>query len=392
MTATPDRTGLPEDARPGPAGLADPVESDGSALQRYADALADTGYADLCSSFNPLFPRPGAWGALAEGSTMPRPLRALVRLFLLGQPVPAADLVWDTRTGEGVQLLLRLGLLEQDGADVMSQARLLHLFGLWHFSTEGRATPVVYVGDDSMALLLHSAPSSSATTALDLCAGGGIQSLWAARSVGHVTAVELDAEVCRYVSLNAAMNGLAHRVEVRCGDLYAPVRGRRFDHVTANPPLVPIPAGIDYPAVGDGGPDGLALFWRVIDGMLPALSPSGTGHVLGTCFSDGVEPALDRPLARWAEERGADVHLTVIARQRLARGQPFFDAVVEVVVAHSGLDRPLAQEAMAELADAHGGWLANVVVRLSHGQGRFMTTNLAHGEGANVWFATPRVR
>jgi len=223
---------------------------------------------------------------------------------------------------------------------------------------------------------------------LDLCCGGGIQALWAARSVPHVTAVDLDEEVCRYARLNAALNGLSDRIDVQCGDLYGPVAGRRFDHVTANPPLVPIPAGLPYPAVGNGGPDGLALFWRILERVLPALRDRGVGIVIGTCFSDGRDPALAEPLARWAEGSGAAVHLTVMARQRLAPGQPFFDAVVGIVEAHSGLARELAQDEMARLADANGGWLANVVVRVTHGPGRLSVTDLAGGDpGANTWFA-----
>ena len=116
------------------AGLADlrdleDPDGTGRTLREFTEALADVGYVDLCAGFHPLFPRPGRWGELAEGSRLPRALRAVARLFLLGVPVPRAELTWERRAGEGLDLLLRLGLLQQDGTDVVSRARLL-LHGL----------------------------------------------------------------------------------------------------------------------------------------------------------------------------------------------------------------------------------------------------------------------
>ncbi len=37
----------------------------------------------------------------------------------------------------------------------------------------------------------------------------------------------------------------------------------RFDLICMNPPLLPIPSGLGYPFIGDGGPDGLAVTRRV---------------------------------------------------------------------------------------------------------------------------------
>ena len=53
-----------------------------------------------------------------------------------------------------------------------------------------------------------------------------------------VTAIDLSPEALALAAENAALNGLAERVELLEGDLLAPVAGRRFDLVASNPPYV----------------------------------------------------------------------------------------------------------------------------------------------------------
>jgi release factor glutamine methyltransferase len=357
-------------------------------LTAFAGALADVGFVDYCAAFNPLFPRPHAW-AVKRPAGLPRKLAALVRLFLEGAAVARRDLSWDARIEAGVELLAAAGIIEERHGEVLSQAKLISVLGMWHFSTEGQPERVVYVGDESMALLSHSFPSEGSQCGLDLCAGGGIQGLWMSRFMRSVTLVEIDPGVCAYAELNALINGGSGRIATVCGDLYAPVAGRRFDHITANPPLVPVPPGIGYPAVGHGGPDGLELFWRILDGMGDALSETGSGLVIGACLCGPGKPPLAGALAEWARVRCASTRMTVMARQHLAPGQPFFDALTHVCAAFSGAAPDEVERDVLAHTTASGGWLANFVVHIRHGSSTFDYVDVGQEVGANTWFALP---
>jgi release factor glutamine methyltransferase len=71
---------------------------------------------------------------------------------------------------------------------------------------------------------------------LDLGTGSGIAGLSVARWAREVIAVDVNPDAVRAARANAALNGLDSRVEVREGDLFAPVEGERFDVVLFNPP------------------------------------------------------------------------------------------------------------------------------------------------------------
>src|SRR5580658_10458890 len=66
---------------------------------------------------------------------------------------------------------------------------------------------------------------------LDMGTGSGVCALVAARSVRRVVAVDINAAAVRCAQLNALLNRLEHRVDVRHGDLYEPLTGERFDLV-----------------------------------------------------------------------------------------------------------------------------------------------------------------
>ena len=359
-----------------------------ASLTAFARALADVGLVDYCAAFNPLFPRPYAW-AVKRPTDLPHKLAAVVRLFLEGAAVARRDVMWDARMAAGVELLAAAGIIEEHGGEVLSQAKLISVLGMWHFSTEGRPERVVYVGDDSMALLSHSLPREGSRCGLDLCAGGGIQGLWMSRFMRSVTLVEIDPGVCAYAELNALINGRFGTIATVCGDLYAPVAGRRFDHITANPPLVPVPPGIPYPAVGHGGPDGLELFWRILDGMDDALSEAGSGLVIGTCLCGPGKPPLAGDLEEWAGTRCVSTRMTVLARQCLVPGQPFFDALARVCAAFSDAAPDEVEREVLDHATASVGWLANFVVHVRHEGSTFDYVDVGQEVGTNTWFALP---
>ena len=73
---------------------------------------------------------------------------------------------------------------------------------------------------------------------LDMGTGSGVCAIFAARHARRVVAVDVNVEAVRCARINASLNHLEHRIEVRHGDLFAPVAGEKFDAILFNPPFL----------------------------------------------------------------------------------------------------------------------------------------------------------
>jgi release factor glutamine methyltransferase len=120
---------------------------------------------------------------------------------------------------------------------------------------------------------------------LDLCTGSGVIAVSLAREypAAQLVATELSPAAAALARRNAARNAVADRVEVREGDLFAPVAGERFDLIAANPPYI---ASSVIPTLSaevrrepvialDGGRDGLAFYDRICGAARDHLAPGG---------------------------------------------------------------------------------------------------------------------
>jgi release factor glutamine methyltransferase len=119
---------------------------------------------------------------------------------------------------------------------------------------------------------------------LDVCTGSGILAITLAKELpaATVVATELSPAAAAIARTNAAQNGVADRVDVREGDLLAPLHpDERFDLVVANPPYIPTAtiATLDRevqrePRLAlDGGADGLDLIRRLLAALPAHLAP-----------------------------------------------------------------------------------------------------------------------
>jgi ribosomal protein L3 glutamine methyltransferase len=110
---------------------------------------------------------------------------------------------------------------------------------------------------------------------LELCTGSGALAVLAALRFPNaaVDAVDISPDALAVAARNVADHGLADRITLRQGDLFAPVRGERYDLIIANPPYVDAagmaalpPECRHEPALAfDGGRDGVAVVRRIID-------------------------------------------------------------------------------------------------------------------------------
>ena len=73
---------------------------------------------------------------------------------------------------------------------------------------------------------------------LDMGTGSGVCAVFAAKLAARVVAVDINPAAVRCSRINALLNGVEGKIDVRHGDLFAPVRGERFDFILFNPPFL----------------------------------------------------------------------------------------------------------------------------------------------------------
>ncbi len=139
---------------------------------------------------------------------------------------------------------------------------------------------------------------------LDMGTGSGVCAIFAARHARRVVAVDINPAAVRCAGINVRLNHLEQRIEVRHGDLFAPVAGERFDLIAFNPPFL---RGVPH--------SDRDRAWRSIDvaerfaaGLGSHLKPGGAALIVLSSFGNaGV-------FLEQAREHG--LVISVIARRR----------------------------------------------------------------------------
>jgi ribosomal protein L3 glutamine methyltransferase len=135
---------------------------------------------------------------------------------------------------------------------------------------------------------------------LDLCAGGGSLAILAAEVFpnARIDAVDLSPDALAVAERNVEDYGLADRIALHRGDLFAPLGKTRYDVILSNPPYVDRAALTAFPPeysaeprlAHDGGRDGLGVIGRILVGASKHLTLQG---VL-VCEVGRLGPAIER--------------------------------------------------------------------------------------------------
>ncbi|MDQ3476660.1 MAG: methyltransferase [Actinomycetota bacterium] len=141
--------------------------------------------------------------------------------------------------------------------------------------------PGVYRAEDDTDLLIdvmRRGDYALDRQVLDIGTGSGALAIAAAKAgAATVTAIDLSLRAVAATWLNSRLQRAP--VSVRRGDLFAPVAGRRFDLVVANPPYVPSEGTVlprhRIARSWDAGPDGRALLDRICADVPDFLAPDG---------------------------------------------------------------------------------------------------------------------
>ena len=262
-----------------------------------------------------------AYAALGRGEPVParRALQdrhstdaELVRLFVLGDPVPLADAQRHLPLAD----LDAVGLIT--GASEVRAAVDVRPYGEsdtdWYVVSDhgpdsaGHAATgevavdhVLGVGGASLTLA-RLAPRDPVGRALDLGTGCGVQALHLGRHAGSIVATDRNRRALRLAAATAALSG--QEWDLREGSLLEPVAGETFDLVVSNPPFV-ISPGHRYTYRDAGLPaDDLG---RVLLQQLPSrLTDGGTAVVLANWLHVRGADWRER-VAGWVDGSGCDV-------------------------------------------------------------------------------------
>ncbi|MEX0645105.1 MAG: 50S ribosomal protein L3 N(5)-glutamine methyltransferase [Parvularculaceae bacterium] len=127
--------------------------------------------------------------------------------------------------------------------------------------------------------------SDDVQSVLDLCTGSGSIAVLAALVFPNadIVGADISGDALDVAAMNVAAHKLERRIELLEGDLFAPLKGRRFDLILANPPYVSAEAMARLPAeyraepalALAGGDDGLDIVRRILAEAPAHLTPAG---------------------------------------------------------------------------------------------------------------------
>lgn len=242
----------------------------------------------------------------------------LIRLFVLGRPVPAAR-VRAALSDAGD--LLEAGLLRVDGDALRAEVELKP-YGTDRMTGWICSDPTPLDGlivQPRPDFVLGASPASTTLTqlvppghvgrVLDLGTGCGIQAL--NLDADTIVATDVNPRALDLARISLGLSGVD--ASLRLGSLYEPVAGERFDLVVTNPPYVISPPGPERLIYRETGFSGDDLMRRVVADAPAHLADGGTLVVLGNWA------IADRPwesrLADWIDGTGCDA--LVLQRERL---------------------------------------------------------------------------
>ena len=263
---------------------------DSSGIGRLRDALERVGY------------RP------AQADPGNERFAAMRDLFELGHAVPEQTAA-AALAPLPVTDALEAGLLERCQEGVRATV-LLVPYGRWWLisdlpiSRRPRPVPADFVlgAGGASDMLAQATIRRPVGRALDVCTGGGVQSLHLSEHAESITGTDLSPRALRYAATTAALNGLDW--DLRLGDMTEPVTGQTFDLIVANPPFILKPGGSTY-LYRDSGREGDAVSSDLIRAGAGLLAEGGHLQMLAGWAHHTGQPWTER-VASWAKATGCD--------------------------------------------------------------------------------------
>jgi ribosomal protein L3 glutamine methyltransferase len=225
--------------------------------------------------------------AYGHGTTNARDEAAFLVLEALGLPIDRLDPYLDLRPTPTERARL-LTLIDARIALRMPASYLVgaaYMHGIRFHADRRALIPRSFIGDMLADGVLPIGELSKVKRVLDLCTGSGCLAILAALAFprAHIDAADLSAGALALARRNVASHRLSDRIALHRGDLFAPLKGKRYDLILSNPPYVDARAMATLPpeyrheprmalAAGD---DGLDLVRGILERAPHHLSRDG---------------------------------------------------------------------------------------------------------------------
>ena len=229
--------------------------------------------------------------AFGHGTTNAVDEAAFLLLEALRLPIDALDPYLDARLTHDERVRV-LSLIEARATSRKPAAYLVnraYVQGEPFYVDERVIVPRSFIGELLFGGLIGEGAligdASAVGSVLDLCTGGGSLAILAARVFpnAQIDAIDLSPDALVVARRNVEAHGLAARVRLYEGDLFAPLGARRYDVILANPPYVETAAMAAFPPeyaaepalAHDGGADGLSVVRRILREAPAHLTANG---------------------------------------------------------------------------------------------------------------------
>ena len=154
----------------------------------------------------------------------------------------------------------------------------------------------VYIPAEDSYLLADNLEIKSGQSVLEIGTGSGIVAMYASKLTDDITVTDINFDACLLAEKNFKDNGIEN-IEILFGNLFEPVKNRKFDVILFNTPYLPteddevLDDTINY--AFDGGLNGRKVIDLFLNEVGDHLNDGGIVQMIQSSLS-GNEETLDR--------------------------------------------------------------------------------------------------
>ena len=148
---------------------------------------------------------------------------------------------------------------------------------------------LVYIPSDDTFLLAENLEIKKGQSVLEIGTGSGLVSMYASLLTDDVTATDINYNALELAEKNFKLNNI-NTIKLEFGDLFEPVKDRKFDVILFNTPYLPTDSddiiNDDLNYAFDGGLDGRKVIDRFINEVSNHLNDKGIVQIIQSSLSD----------------------------------------------------------------------------------------------------------
>jgi len=147
----------------------------------------------------------------------------------------------------------------------------------------------VYIPAEDSYLLAENLEIEAGQSVLEIGTGSGIVAMYASRLTDNITVTDINFDACELAQKNFEANGIEN-IEILFGNLFEPVKSRKFDVILFNTPYLPteddevIEDNLNY--AFDGGLNGRKVIDLFLNEVPNHLNDGGIVQLIQSSLSD----------------------------------------------------------------------------------------------------------